>query len=81
MAEKRKLTLTHYIAYGAIMAAMGCVFLGQQFIPGAEASSDMTMNLVFGGLVVGAIGGGIFGTNKLRQESEENSKAETDPEK
>ena len=70
MAEKRKLTLFHYIMYGAIMAAMVSVVLGQQFIPGAEASSDMTMNLVFGGLIVGAIGGGIFGKNKLSQASQ-----------
>ena len=76
MAEKRKLTLVHYILYGAIMSAMTSVVLGQQFIPGAEASSDMTMNLVFGGLIVGAIGGGVFGKNKLSQESREEPEAE-----
>ena len=42
------------------MGAMVSVVIGQQCIPGAEASPDMTMNLVFGGLVVGAIGGGIL---------------------
>ena len=80
MAEKRKLTFVHYIMYGAIMGAMVSVVLGQQFIPGAEASSDMTMNLVFGGLVVGAIGGGIFGKNKLSQSAEESPTAEDSPE-
>ena len=74
MAEKRKLTLVHYIMYGAIMAAMVSVVLGQKFIPGAEASPDTTMNLVFGGLIAGAIGGGIFGKMKQSQASEEEPK-------
>ena len=80
MAEKRKLTLVHYIIYGAIMGAMVSVVLGQQFIPGAEASSDMTMNLVFGGFIVGAIGGVGFGKNQLSQASDESPKAEDEPE-
>jgi hypothetical protein len=59
--EKRKLTIGHYIAYGAVISALISVTLGQDMIPGAEASSDTTMNLVFGGLIVGAIGGGVLG--------------------
>jgi len=71
MAEKRKLTMGHYIIYGAIMCAMASVVLGQNFIPGAEASSDMTMNLVLAGAIIGAIGGGVFGKKKLSAPPEE----------
>ena len=71
MAEKRKLTMGHYIIYGAIMCAMVSVVLGQNFIKGAEASSDMTMNLVLAGAIIGAIGGGVFGKKKLSAPSEE----------
>ena len=73
MAEKRKLTLAHYIIYGAVMTTMVFVFLGQKFIPGAEASPDMTMNLVMAGALVGAIGGGIFGKKKQSEAPKEES--------
>lgn len=73
MAEKRRLTLVHYIIYGAIMTTMVFVFLGQEFIPGAEASPDMTMNLVMAGSLVGAIAGGIFGKKKLSETPKDES--------
>lgn len=76
MAEKRKLSMAHYIIYGAIIVAMFCVVIGQKFIPGAEASSDITMNLVLGGAVLGAIVGGIFGKNKLSKGAEEEPPSE-----
>jgi hypothetical protein len=71
MAEKRKLTMAHYIIYGAIFCAMFAVVVGQNFIAGAEASSDITMNLVIAGAIVGAIGGGIFGNKKRSTEKAE----------
>ena len=51
--------------------SMVSVVLGQRFIIGAEGSSEITMNLVYGGLIVGAIGGGIAGKNKLNHASQE----------
>tara|TARA_Y100001968_G_C18890214_1_gene495763 strand:+ start:281 stop:496 length:216 start_codon:yes stop_codon:yes gene_type:complete len=71
MAEKRQLTMAHYISYGAILCAMFAVVIGQNFIAGAEASSDITMNLVIAGAIVGAIGGGVVGSRKKNSKSTE----------
>ena len=71
MAEKRQLTMAHYISYGAILCAMFAVVIGQNFIEGAEASSDMTMNLVIAGAIVGAIAGGVVGSRKKNSKSTE----------
>ena len=68
--------MAHYIIYGAVLVTMFCVVIGQKIIPGAEASSDMTMNLVIGGAVLGAIVGGVFGKNKLSKEPEDASPPE-----
>lgn len=64
------MSMGKFVLYGAIVVAMLAVAVGQQKIPGAEASSDITMMLVVGGLVVGAIGGGIVGFVVKKQEGE-----------
>jgi hypothetical protein len=65
MAKKNPLGMRQYVVYGAILTTLFGLVVGQEASPALEASPDKTMMLAVVCLILGGIGGFVFGKMKL----------------